>query len=139
MKNPLRLLTGAALLASASLGWAAAPLIETSFNPTNGVLTLSLPVDPRSYYSLEWTADFQTFTKVGMSLGSPGPVWSYSVTLGPNQGFFRVQQHDIFSPVDTDGDGIDDRYELQHAGCLDALNYFDASQPCLTNGMSNYQ
>ena len=72
-------------------------------------------------------------------MGDVGAAWAYAVQLGPQQGFFRVQAHDIFTPADTDGDGIDDRYELQHPECLNPLSYYDASQPCLTNGMSNYQ
>jgi hypothetical protein len=109
------------------------------FNPTNRVLQLSLPANPRAYYTLEWSPNLVVFTNVAISLGTPGPVWAYSVAVGPSQGFFRVQSHDIFSPQDTDGDGIDDRYELQHPSCLNPLVYADASQPCLTNGMSNYQ
>lgn len=138
MKHTLLLLTGAAWLASAAPALADEPVLQCQIDPATSVLTLSLPADPKSYYTLEWTEDFLTFTNVSMSLGSPGPVWSYSVALGPRQGFFRVLQHDVFEPMDSDGDGIDDRYELQHSNCLDPLDYHDASQPCLTNGMSNY-
>jgi hypothetical protein len=112
-------------------------VLEHALDPTNGVLTLSLQPNPSAYYTLEWTEDFQTFTRVGMLLGVPGPAWAYSVRLGGNKGFFRVQAHDIFSPLDSDGDGIDDRYELDHANCLNPLVYADASQPCLVPGMSN--
>lgn len=114
-------------------------ILNSNFDPINGILQLSLPPNPNAYYSLEWTEDLQTFTSVGISFGDVGPVWAYSVRLGPQQGFFRVQAHDIFSPMDSDGDGIDDRYELQHSNCLNPLVYADASQPCLTNGLSNYQ
>lgn len=109
------------------------------FDSTNGALQLSLPPNPSAYYSLEWTEDFQAFTPMGILLGTPGPAWAYSVRLGPNHGYFRVQEHDIFSPIDSDADGIDDRYELDHPNCLNPLVYADASQPCLVPGMSNYQ
>ena len=138
MKHPLLLLTGAAWLASAAPALADELRLQSQFDPTTSVLTLSLPADPKAYYTLEWTENFMTFTNVGASLGSPGPVWSYSVAVGPQHGFFRVQSHSVFDPTDTDHDGIDDSYELQHPNCLDPLNYHDASQPCLTNGMSNY-
>jgi hypothetical protein len=139
MKHPLLLLTGAAWLASAAPALADELRLQSQFDPTTSVLTLSLPADPKAYYTLEWTENFMTFTNVGASLGSPGPVWSYSVAVGPQHGFFRVQSHSVFDPKDSDQDGIDDRYELQHSNCLDPLDYYDASQPCLTNGMSNYQ
>lgn len=138
MNYTFLLLTGAAWLASITPALADELRLQSHFDPATGVLTLSLPSDPKSYYTLEWTEDFLNFTNVGMSLGSVGPVWSYSVALGPQQGFFRVQRHDVFEPLDTDRDGIDDRYELQHPNCLDPLNYYDASQPCLTSGMANY-
>jgi hypothetical protein len=126
-------------LAHTHRGHAGDLLLNSHFDSANGVLTLSLPAEPKAYYTLDWTTDFQNFTNINMALGSPAPVWAYSVKLGPQRGFFRAQTHDIFSPLDSDGDGIDDRYELQHANCLNPLNYFDASQPCLTNGMSNYE
>lgn len=129
----------ALLLAGTSLVHAQDLVLDHHFDPTNGVLILSLPPNPSAYYTLEWTEDFQTFTPIGLSLGDVGPVWAYSVLLGTSQGFFRVQAHDIFSPQDSDGDGIDDRYELEHANCLNPLVYADASQPCLVPGMSNYQ
>jgi len=109
------------------------------YDAANGVLQLSLPPNPSAYYTLEWSADLRSFTPVGMSLGNSGAAWAYTVRMGAQPGFFRVQTHSVFSPVDTDGDGIDDLYELQHPGCLNPTNYYDASQPCLTNGMSNYQ
>ncbi|HEY9173837.1 MAG TPA: hypothetical protein VI136_16260 [Verrucomicrobiae bacterium] len=132
-------LAAAVLLMGRSLTPAQDLVLEHTLDPTNGVLTLSLQPNPAAYYTLEWTEDFQTFTPVGMLLGVPGPAWAHSVRLGPNKGFFRVQAHDVFSPLDSDGDGIDDRYELDHANCLNPLVYADASQPCLEAGMSNYQ
>ncbi len=138
MRNRFLSLATALLLLGAAPVSAGDLLLKYDFDPATSVLTLSLPADPKAYYTLEWTTDFLTFTNVGASLGSPGPVWSYSVAVGPQHGFFRVQSHSVFDPKDTDHDGIDDRYELQHPNCLDPLNYHDASQPCLTNGMSNY-
>ncbi|MBI5388726.1 MAG: hypothetical protein HZA90_29035 [Verrucomicrobia bacterium] len=139
MRRSLPFLAATSWLASC-LGTHAGDLVlDYHFDPTNAVLTLGLPPEPRAYYTLEWTTDFQSFTNVGMSLGSPAPVWSYAVAFGPPHGFFRVRAHDIFSPLDSDSDGIDDRYELQHRNCLNPLDYYDASQPCLTNGLSNYQ
>lgn len=139
MKKPILLLATSLLVGSIRPASAQDLILNHQFDSTNGVLTLSLPPNPFAYYTLEWTEDFQAFTPVGLSLGDVGPVLAYSVLLGPSQGFFRVQSHDIFSPIDSDGDGIDDRYELQHAGCLNPLLYADASQPCLVPGLSNYQ
>ncbi len=114
-------------------------LLECGYDAEAGVLQLSLPPNPSAYYTLEWTEDFKAFSLVGMLPGVPGPAWAYSVSLGPNQGYFRVEAHDLFSPTDSDGDGIDDRYELDHPDCLNPLVYADASQPCLVPGISNYQ
>ena len=139
MNKPLLLLTASLLVGAIKPASAQDFVLQHHFDPTNGVLTLSLPPTPFAYYTLEWTEDFQSFAPVGLSLGDVGPVWAYSVLLGPDAGFFRVQSHDIFSPIDSDGDGIDDRYELEHTSCLNPLVYADASQPCLVPGLSNYQ
>lgn len=114
-------------------------ILNYGFDVENSTLLLWLPPKPEAYYTLEWTEDWVTFIPVSMVVGHSGPNWAYSVTVGANAGFFRVQSHDIFSPQDSDADGIDDRFELEHPDCLDPLNWLDASQSCLADGISNYQ
>lgn len=43
--------------------------------------------------------------------------------------FYRVQQVPLARPLDTDGDGIDDAYELGHAPDLSPLDPADAAKP----------
>lgn len=127
------------LFAVAATALADGLFLDQRYDSTNRVLTLSVPPNPAAYFTLEWTDDFQTFSTVGMSLGVPGPVWATTVPTGDGHGFLRVREHSLFSPIDSDGDGIDDRYELEHSNCLDPLVYVDASRPCLVSGLSNYQ
>jgi hypothetical protein len=51
--------------------------------------------------------------------------------------FFRVLRVPINQPMDTDGDGIDDVYELQHPGILSPLNAADALEDSDGDGISN--
>jgi hypothetical protein len=58
-------------------------------------------------------------------------------TNGP--AFYRVQQVPIAQPLDSDGDGIDDVYELRHASFLHPLYANDAGQDFDGDGRSNLQ
>lgn len=42
--------------------------------------------------------------------------------------FFRLQQRSLNDPLDSDGDGIDDVYELRHAPMLNPVDATDAGQ-----------
>jgi len=154
-KQNIRLLVSGELalwrqgLTAAALGWvllaapsghcASNPVLSYTYSVADGKITFAVPENPAFYYTLESSTDLRTFTPVGMSLGSPAPVWAFTVPLSPAQGFFRVLSHWISDPGDGDGDGIDDRYEMEHPGCLNSNNYDDASQVCLDPHMSNYQ
>lgn len=80
------------------------------------------------YIAFERTADLrQPFATVALALGSPAPLFGYTPALGELQGFFHLAAIDVFSPRDSDGDGMDDLWELTQN--LDAMNPDDASLP----------
>ena len=51
--------------------------------------------------------------------------------------FYRVRRVPISAPLDMDGDGIDDVYELRHAGFLNPLDGADAAKDFDGDGYSN--
>ena len=65
-----------------------------------------------------------------------------SIDLGATPGaaaFYRVRQIPIAQPLDSYGDGIDDVYELRHAGFLNTLDGSDAGQDFDGDGRSNLE
>ena len=113
------------LLASAFLlsGTHAATLHIQSIDPET--LELSLSPDPDSYFYLRQSTDLTTYQPYAMALGETPNTWSiYLDEETPNR-FFQARAISIFSPEDSDGDGIDDLYELRHP-VLNPLDAFDA-------------
>lgn len=53
--------------------------------------------------------------------------------------FYRARQVSLAQPLDSDGDGIDDVYELRHAAFLNPLNLSDAAEDFDGDGRSNLQ
>ena len=84
------------------------------------------------YIAFERTTDLrQPFSTVALSLGSPAPHFGYTPLMGEPQGFFHLAAIDVFSPRDTDGDGMDDLWELTQN--LDGMDAGDASLPSAFN------
>jgi len=84
--------------------------------------------DPFSYYILQDAEDLFSFSGRDITLGEIPTVWD--VTLDPGaaaSAFLRVQRASVFQPLDSDGDFIDDLYELNHP----QLNPFDANDALL--------
>lgn len=92
-----------------------------------------------SYYLLRRGTRIDAITQaVAARLGaaSPGILTDPGPILG-EQGFYRVQQVSQQSPLDSDGDGMDDVFELFRADFLNALNAADAAQDFDGDGVSN--
>ena len=53
--------------------------------------------------------------------------------------FYRVLEVPQSSPADVDGDGLNDLFELNYFGCLDALNPNDGTNDCDGDGLTNLQ
>ena len=127
-------------LASAAGLHAAGFTLGFDYSVTNGRLQFSVPRNAAFYFALERSDDLRAFAPVAMSLGTPGPVWQFTVPPAAASGFFRVKAVNVFAPLDLDGDGIDDVYELQHPLVLSPFNAADASAPEPgQSGASNYQ
>ena len=93
--------------------------------------------DPGSYYLLQFSHDLVTWESADMTLGTPSQV---EVGPGVPKGFFRAIPYSKYAPLDTDGDGIDDAYELAHPDILDPLDPADGSHLAQNgNGLTNYQ
>jgi len=104
-------------------------------NSPNPTLRFSFLPNPSSYYILEASTDLDQFTPSSIAFGASGPAWDYplaSLTLPPL--FWRGQSVSIFAPLDSDGDGMDDVFELERSDVLNPLNPADAATISPTNG-----
>lgn len=92
-------------------------------------LRVDLTRDANSYYTLLRTRDFRTFEAAEMTLArGAGAVSLWEVPLPISeepQLFWSVRELSIFGPTDSDGDGIDDVFELRSG--LDPRDASDAS------------
>lgn len=95
---------------------------------------------PSNYYILEETPDLQNFGAIEIDLGENAPIWDVLIQpqLQP-RAFYRVDPVSVFTPRDSDGDRIDDVYELHNPLILDPLNPDDANLDPDGNGRTHLQ
>ncbi|HRI16661.1 MAG TPA: hypothetical protein PLX89_27020, partial [Verrucomicrobiota bacterium] len=100
-----------------------------------GRAVLVVPVSPDSYYILYRGDDLQTVQAPAALAAGPSSVDPQPVELTDDIAlvlsstrFYRVERVPITAPKDSDGDGLDDVYELTRRRLLDALNASDATQ-----------
>ena len=117
----------ATLLLSAATAPAATLSIE---NSEPGVLTLRPAQDPAYYFLVQQSTNFSTYANFAMQLGNDPTPWSIYLEDAPPQRFFRARPISIYAPEDTDGDGIDDIYEIDHP----VLNPLDPNDAALISG-----
>lgn len=108
---------------------AQAPVLTHQWNLTNYQLSLSLPANSAYYYNLQRSTNLFLTAPASAAIGRDPFAVTLTVPLMPPVGFFRAELISIFAPQDTDGDGIDDLYELDHPAILDPLNPADAGLP----------
>ena len=103
----------------------------------DGFVTVAFADNPGVYYLLEHSPDLINWGPADMSLGINSVMDLDPLTTTE---FFRAVPFSKFSPQDTDGDGIDDVYELTHSSMLDPLDPSDGSHLAPGGGgLTNYQ
>ncbi len=90
--------------------------------------SVSYSGDAGSYYMLERSADLSGFDEVvDMELGSDGDsILSDAFLALDAAGYYRIASVRRDFPLDVDGDGIDDVFELENPGVLDPFDPADA-------------
>lgn len=79
----------------------------------------------QSYYVLEEASSLSSsFTATQMQIGTP-PQNTFSVETSAPARFFRVNVRPLSEPLDSDGDGFDDVYELKRYPALNPLLAID--------------
>jgi hypothetical protein len=81
------------------------------------------------YFGFQYTDDLtRPFGTVEMAFGDPGPTFVHVPMPGENAFFLRAEAISVFGPRDSDGDGLDDLWEIGRA-YLDPLDPTDAAKP----------
>jgi hypothetical protein len=107
-----------------------------SFRVENGVAIVDFADDPGKYFLLEYSEDLINWVAADMTLGEPSRL---EIVPGVQKGFFRAIPYGKHAPLDSDGDGIDDVYELNHPH-LNPLDPTDGPKFALGGGgLTNYQ
>lgn len=103
----------------------------------NGRAIVEFANDPGKYYLLEYSDDLRNWVPADMSLGAPSEL---EIVPGVQKGFFRAIPYGKHAPLDSDGDGIDDVYELRHREFLNPLDPTDGTKLAPNGGgLTNYQ
>jgi len=107
-----------------TLGHADEWRLSIRLEPEAEAMVLSIPQEPHLYFILEGAEDPHNFDPVAMSLGLQPQEWTLSLDLLKPVEIFRFRAYSIYGPIDTDGDGMDDVWELEQG--LDSLDPADA-------------
>jgi len=106
----------------------------------SGLDTMNLRIekDPAFYFYIQQSTDLKNFSPFSMVLGTNSTAWTLYYDPETPSCYFRARAISIFAPEDTDGDGIDDIYELNTPG-LNPLDPSDAGLNSGHNGMTYLQ
>ncbi|HRT04382.1 MAG TPA: hypothetical protein P5204_01660, partial [Kiritimatiellia bacterium] len=108
---------------------------------SNSNLRIEIPSFTTEYHLVRATETLSDWGLTGLVLGAEGTqVWRDRDALERKQRqFYRVFSRDVLHPLDSDGDGIDDVYELRRPQLFDPLNPADAGGDADGDGLSNQQ
>lgn len=107
---------------------------------TSGPRIAQLSADASSYYILYSGTTVTNITQpIALALGTAGALTLQDTSPQLAAQFYRAAQIPLTQPLDSDGDGIDDVFELTYPGCLNPLDATDASADCDGDGRSNLQ
>jgi len=103
----------------------------------NGLAVVEFANDPGKYFLLEYSENLKDWAPADISLGDPSRL---ELVPGVQNGFFRAIPYGKNAPLDSDRDGIDDVYELNHREFLNPLDPTDGSKLSPNGGgLTNYQ
>jgi hypothetical protein len=105
-----------------------APRISLTAENSQGNIVVTHTADTNNYYLLLRGPRVTLITTAVDAALGVGPSGQLRDTKPPAGGaFYRVEAVPKDTPLDSDGDGIDDVYELEHAPALNPLNPNDAA------------
>lgn len=117
-----------------------------SFSVTNfsvvpsGPRTVEISTDALFYYILYSGSSVTNIAQpIALAFGTGGSLSLQDSSPQSAAQFYRVAQVPLTQPLDSDGDGVDDVFELTYPGCLNPLDASDATADCDSDGRNNLQ
>lgn len=138
-RRMLRLSAGAMGIAALSMPGSSALDLEVGIRldlPMSEVV-LSIPPAPGMYFTVQSSDLVYGFEPVAMNLGWEPVDWRIPLMPPSPVMTFRFVSNSVYAPMDTDGDGMDDIWELENG--LDPLDASDAHQFSDASGVTNLQ
>src|SRR3954447_7199537 len=131
IRNTLRLISLTTLFGVGlvgTVGQTCAQAFITNFSLiVNGPRTVEFSGDAASYYILYSGSVVTNISQpIALVVGTAGAMQLQDTTAQIAAQFYRIAQVPITQPLDSDGDGIDDVFELNYPGCLNPLDPSDA-------------
>ena len=118
----------------------ASGVADIQIDRDNETIRFATVSDTATYYILYRSQDLSIYTALAIDFASNTPIWEIDVTEVPEQReFYGIGPVSLFAPQDSDGDRIDDVYELLNPDILDPLNTFDANLDPDNNGKTHLQ
>jgi hypothetical protein len=125
------------------VGVTEAPVLELftlGVGPLNNTLPAVAGTNADFYFLLERTMNFTAWTPIQANLHYVPLAWRIlPLPDAPTHAFHRVAAISAFAPRDSDGDRIDDIYELEHPEILNPLDPTDAARDPDMNGFTHQQ
>ena len=100
---------------------------------------LDLEANEKVYYLLEDSDNLLDFAPMALALGRVAPVMGMPLVPEVRSRFYIIERISVFGPRDTDGDGIDDVFELERPDLLNPLDPTDADMDPDGDGMTNLE
>lgn len=103
-----------------------------------GQIRLRYSADTNFYYILyRGTSVTQVTTAARMALGTGGTAEFTDQSITSTAAFYRLRRVPLNQPLDTDGDGVDDVYELRHPALFNPLDATDTQHNFYSDGQGN--
>ena len=115
----------------------ATSFVDYELLPGN-TLRLTTIENSAGYYVVQESTNLDDYEAIDIGLGIDSPM--FDIALEPSlqpRGFYRVRSISLFAPEDSDGDRIDDVYELNRPHILDPLDPSDALLDPDQNGLTH--
>lgn len=116
----------------------AVTLADIQFSFANGKGQVTVAPAQDKYFVLQRSSNLKTFVGVDVARGRE-PILEISEAATARLGFFRVEEASVYAPRDTDRDGMDDLYELDHPETLNPVDPTDAGKDPDGNKKTNLQ
>ena len=119
------------------LAFAALPLVDVEMDGLTARFTT--PEAAHIYFVLTESENLMDYSPTGIAVATESMIWESPAPLNVDKWFWVMRTYSVFAAVDSDGDRMDDMYEIARPGILDPINPDDAHLDPDGNGLTHLQ